>query len=73
MIETDIKQITTNDPHAVANYLASLNAGDVDGVAIMVPDSPQVRDAITRLSSAAYQSSSFFQDNQGIGCGFCRD
>jgi len=50
MIETNVQQITANDPHLVANHLASLSSMDVDGIAIMVPESPQVRDAITRLS-----------------------
>lgn len=42
-------KIAVNDPHAVANYLSSLNKEEVDGVAIMAPESPQVRDATIRL------------------------
>lgn len=42
--------IDTNDPHAVANYLTSLDPKEVDGVALMVPESPQVRDATSRLT-----------------------
>jgi LacI family transcriptional regulator len=49
MIEIKSKQVAVNDPHSVANYLASLNINEVDGVAIMIPESPQVRDATTRL------------------------
>jgi len=55
MIEARSKQIAVNDPHAVANYLASLSAHEVDGVAIMVPESPQVRDATTRLLERGIQ------------------
>ena len=43
------QQIPMDDPHLVANYLASLDCGDVDGVAIMAPESPQVRDSMARL------------------------
>lgn len=43
-------QIDVNDPHVVANYLASLSTNDVEGVAIMAPESPQVRDAVARLA-----------------------
>ncbi len=44
------KQIAVNDPHAITNYITALSVDDVDGVAIMAPESPQVRDAIARLS-----------------------
>jgi LacI family transcriptional regulator len=59
MIEAYSKQIIVDDPHSVANYLASLSARDVDGVAIMVPESPQVRDAITRLSERGIEAVQF--------------
>ena len=55
MISAKGKQIDVNDPHAVANYLSSLNSSEVDGVAIMVPESPQVRDAIARVSERGMQ------------------
>ena len=42
-------QIPVDDPHAVANYLSSIECNEVDGVAIMAPESPQVRDAMARL------------------------
>ena len=48
-VALDVAQIGVNDPHHVANYLASLELSSVDGVAIMAPESPQVRDAMTRL------------------------
>jgi len=49
-VVAEAKQIAVNDPHSVANYLSSLSTDAFDGVAIMVPESPQVRDAISRLS-----------------------
>ena len=45
----DVVQLPMHNPHTVANYLSSLDNTDVDGVAIMAPESPQVRDAMTRL------------------------
>lgn len=45
----DVQHIDENDPHRIATYLASLTKDEVTGVAIMSPETPQVRDAITRL------------------------
>nr|WP_321443288.1 LacI family DNA-binding transcriptional regulator [uncultured Cohaesibacter sp.] len=45
----DAVQLPMNNPHAVANYLSTLDVSEVDGIAIMAPESPQVRDAMTRL------------------------
>lgn len=52
-------RIEANDPHAVANYLSSLSKEDVDGVAIMAPASPQLRDATTRLLERNIQAVQF--------------
>lgn len=49
LASADAIQLPMNNPHAVANYLAQLEQNEVDGVAIMAPESPQVRDAMTRL------------------------
>jgi len=40
------------DPNATARVLAGLPAARFDGVAIMCPETPQVRDAVTRLKQA---------------------
>jgi LacI family transcriptional regulator len=44
-------RVPANDPHRIAARLDGLSAEGVDGVAIMAPESPQVRDAISRLDS----------------------
>lgn len=44
-------RVPANDPHRIAARLDELSAETVDGVAIMAPESPQVRDAISRLDS----------------------
>lgn len=48
-IRCDVHQIDENDPHSIASYLSSLDKAQVAGVAIMAPETPQVRDAIRRL------------------------
>ena len=40
------------DPHAIVRTLRGLNAARLDGVAIMAPETPQVRDAVGRLKEA---------------------
>ncbi len=40
----------SNDPHKVAMALEGLDSEQVDGVAIMAPETPHVRDAIARLN-----------------------
>jgi len=45
----DFHHIDDNDPHSISAYLSSLTRDDVTGVAIMAPETPQVRDAIMRL------------------------
>lgn len=41
--------VPSHDPHAIVRSLQSLNTTQLDGVAIMAPETPQVRDAIARL------------------------
>jgi LacI family transcriptional regulator len=41
-----------DDPNATARILMGLDAVRFDGVAIMCPETPQVRDAVTRLKQA---------------------
>ncbi len=48
-ISCEVHHIDENDPHSISAYLATLNPDSVTGVAIMAPETPQVRDAINRL------------------------
>ena len=43
------RRVIENDPHQIAGLLGRITADDTDGVALMAPDSPQVRDAMLRL------------------------
>ena len=45
-----VHHIDENDPHSIAGFLGDLDPSVVSGVAIMAPETPQVRDAIARLS-----------------------
>lgn len=45
----EVQEIDDNDPHSISTYLASLSKEDVAGIAIMSPETPQVRDAVKRL------------------------
>lgn len=49
LTDVDVVQIPTTDPHAVAKYLSGIQSEEVDGIAVMAPESPQVRDAMARL------------------------
>ncbi len=44
--------VPSHDPHATARAIQRIGLSDVEGVAIMAPETPQVRDAITRLHDA---------------------
>ena len=48
-VEIEARFVDTNDPHRLAAHLDGLAAGGWDGVAIMAPRSPQLRDAAARL------------------------
>ena len=49
MVTTSVHQVDQNDPFKIAALLTSLSPENVDGVSIMAPETPQVRDAIQRL------------------------
>lgn len=59
MMRAEVAQIHESDPHQIANFLGSLDPDQVDGVAIMAPESPQVRDAKARLTERGVQAVSF--------------
>lgn len=45
----DVVRIDTSDPHILANYLTTIDPDEVNGIAVMTPETPPVRDAIHRL------------------------
>lgn len=56
MINAEVVQLNMEDPHIAANYLSTLTLDDTDGVAVMAPESPQVRDAMKRLQERGLNS-----------------
>lgn len=55
----EVVQIHESDPHQIANFLEGLDPTALDGVAIMAPESPQVRDAKARLGQRGVEAVSF--------------
>lgn len=51
-VSVTILTAPAHDPHAVARTLSGLGVNKVDGLAIMMPETPQVRDAVARLKAA---------------------
>lgn len=67
MIEADVIRIDDQDPHEAARNLSNLSADDVDGVAIMAPETPQIRDALLRMRERGIQTIPLVADQQDDG------
>ncbi|MBL1436411.1 MAG: LacI family DNA-binding transcriptional regulator [Rhodobacteraceae bacterium] len=50
-VNVSIVRAPSNDPHRIAKILNTLSSEQIDGVAIMAPETPQVRDSIARLDA----------------------
>jgi len=50
--DVDVLFVDAADPHAIVDALNALDLSTLDGVAMMVPETPQVRDAIAHIKSA---------------------
>lgn len=64
-VVVNCRQVLNDDPHNTARLLAGILADDVDGVAIMAPESPQVRDATKRLRERGVQVVQFVSGQAG--------
>lgn len=58
-LRAEVAHIHDSDPHQIADYLHTLDADQVDGVALMAPESPQVRDAMARLTQRGIEAVTF--------------
>lgn len=47
-----IVRVPAEDPHQIVRALGALKGARLDGVALMVPETPQVRDAVARLKES---------------------
>ena len=45
-------RVPIGDPHAIVRALQGVHGDGLDGIALMVPETPQVRDAVSRLKDA---------------------
>jgi LacI family transcriptional regulator len=66
LVSVDIAQVAIEDPHAIANYLSPLGPDQIDGVAIMAPESPQVRDAMGRLHERGIKVVQFLSGQENL-------
>lgn len=65
-----IRSVLPEDPHAVARELHALRAARPDGVAIMARETPQVRDAISRLKADGIAVVAIISDLPNSGCDY---
>lgn len=67
---TDVGIVLVNaaDPHGIVDKLKRLDLTQLDGVAIMVPETPQVRDAIAHIRSAGVYLVALVSDLPNSGC-----
>ncbi|MCX7561706.1 LacI family DNA-binding transcriptional regulator [Sulfitobacter sp. F26204] len=64
MVEVDVIRLDDHDPHRAARTLSRLSAEDLDGVAIMAPGTPQIRDAILRMRERGIRTIPFIANQQ---------
>lgn len=67
MISVKTLRIDEQNPHKTAAFLARLSAKDLDGVAIMAPETPQIRDAIRRMRERGILTVPFISNQQNDG------
>ena len=65
MLTLDIVRLPIEDAHLVANHLMGLAKAGISGIAIMAPESPQVRDAIARILEANIKVVHLLSGNTG--------
>lgn len=66
-MQISYRAILPNDPHRMADSIAGLIGESLDGVAIMAPASPQVRDASLRLAESGVEVVGFVSGQQNDG------
>lgn len=64
MVEVDVIRLDHRNPHQAARTLSLLSSEDVDGVAIMAPETPQIRDAILRMRERGIRTIPFVANQQ---------
>lgn len=67
MVEVDVLRLDDQDPHRAARTLSRLSPEDLDGVAIMAPETPQIRDALLRMRERGIRTIPFVANQQEDG------
>ncbi len=67
-ISASVLSVPANDPHAIVKALQGLKLEEISGVAIMAPETPQVRDAISRLKSLGISVVAFVSNQPNSEC-----
>ena len=62
----DEVRVAVDDPHEVAGYLSGLTSDGVDGVAVMAPVSPPVRDAMIRVQERGIRLVQFLSGQEKL-------
>lgn len=65
MIEVKSLRVDELDPHRTARSLSRIRSDDFDGIAIMAPETPQIRDAIHRMRERGIKTIPFISNQQG--------
>lgn len=63
-----VLSVPANNPYVIAREMDNLSPDNVDGVAIMAPESPQVRDAITQLKGLGIPVVAFVSNQPNAVC-----
>lgn len=66
MIEVKAIRVDEHDPHKTARSLTRVSAEVYDGVAVMAPETPQIRDAIKRMRERGIMTIPFISNQQDI-------
>ncbi|MEM7711372.1 MAG: LacI family DNA-binding transcriptional regulator, partial [Pseudomonadota bacterium] len=66
-ISVAMQRVDANDPHALAARLDALDTAAWDGVAVMAPRSPQLRDAVRRAADRGLAMLPFLSDLPAAG------
>lgn len=67
MVDVDVIRLDDHDPHRAARTLSRLSSEDLDGVAIMAPETPQIRDALLRMRERGIRTIPFVANQQEDG------
>ena len=64
-VAVELHRVDTNDPHRLATHLSEQPEERWDGIAIMAPQSPQLRDAVGRLVARGVRVLPFVANQEG--------